>query len=54
MGAVKTNMPKIVSENIGPKQLCRVLFYIWILFPSVAELLLSHINLSGSGLYIIT
>jgi len=54
MGAVKTNMPKIVSENIGPKQLCRVLFYIWILFPSVAELLFSHINLSGSGLYIIT
>ena len=30
--AVKTNMPKILSEKIGPKRLCRVLFCIWILF----------------------
>jgi len=30
--AVKTNMPKILSEKIGQKGLCRVLFYIWILF----------------------
>jgi len=32
MCAVKTNMPKILSEKIGPKRLCRVLFYILILF----------------------
>jgi len=54
MCAVKTNMPKIVIEKIVPKWLCRVLFYIWTCFPSVAVLLLSQINLSGSGLHIIT
>jgi len=32
MCAVKTNMAKMLSEKIGPKQLCIVLFYIWILF----------------------
>jgi len=32
MCAVKTNMPKILSETVDPKWLCRVLFYIWILF----------------------
>ena len=32
MCAVKTNMPKILSKKIGPKRLCGVLFYTWILF----------------------
>jgi len=54
MCAVKTNMPKILSEKIGPKRLCRVLFYIWILFSVWTMLLLSQVNISGSGLDIIT
>ena len=54
MCAVKTNMPKILSEKIGPRRLCRVLFYIWILFSVWMVLLLFQINVSGSELDVIT
>jgi len=55
MCAVKTNMSKILSEKIDPKWLCRVLFYISILFSVCGgAVALSQINLSGSGLHIIT
>jgi len=45
---------EFLSEKIGLKRLYRVVFYIWILFLSVAVLLLFQINLSGSGLGLIT
>ena len=54
MCPVKINMPRILKWEIGLKRLCRVLFCIWILFPSEARLLLLQINVPGSQLDIIT
>jgi len=50
MCAVKTNMPKILSEKIGPNLLCRVLFYIWILLFVCGSAAAFSNKLSGSGL----